>query len=127
MALFSWLIQKKTPEQKLLEKFYDMHLTWEREISDDLIKYRAIFPIKGSSAADISQGTILIWEYSDYYVVCITYDVAEKTLMLRSKTYEAKNLIEQARVQVGKRDQEAAQKAQDKLQTQCRDILKLLP
>ena len=126
MALFSWLIQKKTPEQKLLEKFYDMHLTWERETSD-LIRYRATFPIKGLSAADISQGTILIWEYSDYYVVCITYDAAEKTLMLRSKTCEAENLIGQARTQVDKRDQEAARKAQDKLQTQCRDILKLLP
>lgn len=127
MALFSWLTQKKTPEQKLLEKFYNMHLMWERETNDDFIKYWATFPVKKSSAADISQGIILIWEYCDYYVVHIVYDTAEDPLTLHSKTFEAKNLIEQARAQVGKQDQETAQKAQNKLQIQCRNILKFLP
>lgn len=125
MALFSWLIQKKTPEQKLLKKFYDMHLTWRRRTSD-LIRYHATFSTKGSSAADMSCGVIVIWEYADYYVVRIIYDTVEEPLTLYSKTREAKNLIEQARAQADDRDREAARKTQDKLQIRCRDILKLL-
>ena len=127
MALFSWLTQKKTPEQKLLEKFYDMHLTWECKTSDDFIRYQATFQTKGSSAAYIVQGMILIWECFDYYVVRIIYDTVEEPLTLYSKTCEAKSLIEQARTQVDKRGKEAARKAQDKLQARCKNILTLLP
>ena len=126
MALFSWLTQKKTPEQKLLEKFYDMHLTWERE-TEDFIRYRSIFQIKGPSTVNVSQGMILIWEYVDCYAIRIAYDTSEQPFMIYSKTYEAKNLIEQARIQVNKRDKEAEQKAQDKLQARCKNILTLLP
>lgn len=126
MALFSWLTPKKTSEQELLEKFYHMHLVWERE-TEDLVRYRAIFPLERLSAANVSQGTILIWEYVDCYAIRIAYDASEKPLMFYSKTYEAKSLIEQARAQVNKRDKEAELKAQDKLQARCKNILTLLP
>lgn len=125
MRFLNWLIPKKTPEEELLEKFCDMHLTWERE-TEDLIRYRSTFQIKEPSTANVSQGIILIWEYVDCYAIRITYDASEEPLMFYSKTYEAKSLIEQARAQVNKRDKEAEQKDQDKLQAQCKNIFKLL-